>query len=121
MPKRLLPLELTTPTVTVWGRPNGLPIETTHSPGSSWSDRHQSADDDERHYPHDTAHDTAGHVSLSVLAALSRVRTGMSNNEMTCAMPAGRLVEVINTPKTTCTANNTVAAYASEDSRRFGA
>lgn len=42
-------------------------------------------------------------------------------NEMTCAIPAGRLAEVIDKLKTTCTADNTVAAYASEDGRRFGA
>lgn len=60
-------------------------------------------------------------VAVSVGCMLSRVRTGMSNNEMTCAIPAGRLAKVIDTLKTTCTADNTVAPYASEDGRRFGA
>jgi uncharacterized protein (DUF169 family) len=60
-------------------------------------------------------------VAISVGCMLSRVRTGMSNNEMTCAIPARRLSEVIDRLKTTCTADNTVAAYASEDGRRFGA
>lgn len=60
-------------------------------------------------------------VAISVGCMLSRVRTGMSNNEMTCAIPASRLPEVIDKLKTTCTADNTVAAYASEDGRRFGA
>lgn len=60
-------------------------------------------------------------VAISVGCMLSRVRTGMSNNEMTCAIPASRLPEVIDRLKTTCTADNTVAAYASKDGRRFGA
>jgi uncharacterized protein (DUF169 family) len=60
-------------------------------------------------------------VAISVGCMLSRVRTGMSNNEMTCATPASRLPEVIDKLKMTCTADNAVAAYASEDGRRFGA
>ena len=59
-------------------------------------------------------------VSVSVGCMLSRVRTGMSNNEMTCAIPARRLAEVIESLKTTSVADTAVAAYASDDARRFG-
>jgi hypothetical protein len=46
---------------------------------------------------------------------------GMSNHEMTCAITAPRLAEVVEKRQTTCAADNTVAAYAREDGRRFGA
>lgn len=59
-------------------------------------------------------------VAVSVGCMLSRVRTGMSNNEMTCAIPAARLGEVINALKSTAVADTTVAAYASQDASRFG-
>lgn len=58
-------------------------------------------------------------VAVSVGCMLSRVRTGMSNNEMTCAIPAGRLNEVVERLKTHATADNAVAAYASKDAQRF--
>ncbi|MFQ5754925.1 MAG: DUF169 domain-containing protein [Acidiferrobacterales bacterium] len=58
-------------------------------------------------------------VAVSVGCMLSRVRTGMTNNEMTCALPAKRLPEVIERLEATCTTDSTVAEYASEDARRF--
>ncbi len=58
-------------------------------------------------------------VAVSVGCMLSRVRTGMSNNEMTCAIPADRVGEVINLLKSTAVADNAVAAYASRDAARF--
>ena len=58
-------------------------------------------------------------VAVSVGCMLSRVRTGMSNNEMTCAIPANRVGEVINLLKSTAVADNAVAAYASRDAARF--
>lgn len=58
-------------------------------------------------------------VAISVGCMLSRVRTGMSNNEMSCAIPAGRLGEVVERLKTHATADNAVAAYASSDAQRF--
>ncbi|MCI0485583.1 MAG: DUF169 domain-containing protein [Blastocatellia bacterium] len=61
-----------------------------------------------------------GEISVSVGCMLSRVRTGMSNNEMTCAIPARRLAEVVESLKTTSVADTAVAAYASDDARRFG-
>ena len=59
-------------------------------------------------------------VAVSVGCMLSRVRTGMSNHEMTCAMPADRLGEVVELLKSTAVADNAVAAYASRDAARFG-
>jgi uncharacterized protein (DUF169 family) len=58
-------------------------------------------------------------VAVSVGCMLSRVRTGMSNNELTCAIPAKRLREVIDRLKANAAADNAVAAYASTDARRF--
>ncbi|HEX8184118.1 MAG TPA: hypothetical protein VF747_05185, partial [Blastocatellia bacterium] len=59
-------------------------------------------------------------VAVSVGCMLSRARTGLSNNEMTCAIPARRLSEVIHLLKTAAVADTAVAAYASQDARRVG-
>ena len=58
-------------------------------------------------------------VAASVGCMLSRVRTGMSPNEMTCAIPASKLGEVVESLDATCAADGTVATYAAEDSKRF--
>ncbi|WP_260293186.1 DUF169 domain-containing protein [Sedimenticola hydrogenitrophicus] len=58
-------------------------------------------------------------VAVSVGCMLSRVRTGLPNSEMTCAIPGSRLAEVTQMIKTTAVIDGTVANYASEDSRRF--
>jgi len=58
-------------------------------------------------------------VAVSVGCMLSRVRTGMPNTEMTCAIPGARLDEVVQQIKTTTVIDGTVANYASEDTRRF--
>ena len=58
-------------------------------------------------------------VAISVGCMLSRVRTGMPNTEMTCAIPGTRLAEVAQQIKTTAVVDGTVAHYASEDTRRF--
>jgi len=58
-------------------------------------------------------------VATSVGCMLSRVRTGLPNSQMTCAIPARRLPEVVQRLQTTCSADTTVAAYAAEDGRRF--
>jgi len=60
-----------------------------------------------------------GEVAVSVGCMLSRVRTGMPNTEMTCAIPGARLQEVVQKIKTTGAIDGTVAGYASDDSRRF--
>jgi uncharacterized protein (DUF169 family) len=58
-------------------------------------------------------------LAASVGCMLSRVRTGMPSTEVTCAIPAGRLLEVIDRVRATALADATVAAYAAEDARRF--
>ena len=58
-------------------------------------------------------------VAVSVGCMLSRVRTGMPNTEMTCAIPGSSLADVVQKIKTTGVIDGTVANYASEDSRRF--
>ena len=58
-------------------------------------------------------------VAASVGCMLSRVRTGMPSTEMTCAIPAGRLAEVVDRLRGTERADATVASYAAEDARRF--
>ena len=61
-----------------------------------------------------------GQVTLSVGCMLSRVRTGMPNTEVTCAIPGTKLKEIVSKLKTTCGADKAVATYAAEDARRFG-
>jgi len=51
--------------------------------------------------------------ALSVGCMLSRVRTGMSNNEMTCALPFDQLAEVIESLQAVCESDHMVAGYAS--------
>ena len=59
-------------------------------------------------------------VAISVGCMLSRVRTGMPNTEMTCAIPGARLAEVVDALRNAAGADKTVAGYASEDGKRFG-
>ncbi len=58
-------------------------------------------------------------VAASVGCMLSRVRTGLPNGQMTCAIPAASLTDVIDRLRTTSVADKAVAAYAAEDARRF--
>lgn len=60
-----------------------------------------------------------GQVALSVGCMASRTRTGMSNTEMTCAIPASRLGDVIEKLVVGCGADRAIAAYAAEDANRF--
>jgi uncharacterized protein (DUF169 family) len=60
-----------------------------------------------------------GEVAASVGCALSRVRTGMSANEMTCAIPGGQLADVLAKIQENATADTAVARYAAEDAKRF--
>ena len=60
-----------------------------------------------------------GQVAVSVGCQLSRVRTGMPNAEMTCAIPASKLAEVVGRLRETARADNAVARYAADDARRF--
>ena len=56
---------------------------------------------------------------MSVGCMLSRVRTGMSNNEVTCAIPASRVSELIERLRAARVADNAVAAYAADDFQAF--
>jgi uncharacterized protein (DUF169 family) len=60
-----------------------------------------------------------GTVAASVGCALSRVRTAMKPDEMTCAIPAVQLGEVVDALRQTVQADAAVATYAGEDKRRF--
>src|SRR5215510_10591488 len=57
--------------------------------------------------------------AASVGCALSRVRTGMPPTEMTCALPASQLPDIVASIKRNAEADATVARYAAEDARRF--
>jgi uncharacterized protein (DUF169 family) len=61
----------------------------------------------------------SGQVAVSSGCMLSRVRTGMSNSEVTCALPAMRLGELVTRLKRAQAADMKVAAYAAEDAKRF--
>lgn len=61
----------------------------------------------------------AGVVAVSSGCMLSRVRTGMSNNEVTCALPAAQLGPLIARLKKAQAADRQVAAYAAEDAKQF--
>jgi uncharacterized protein (DUF169 family) len=58
--------------------------------------------------------------AASVGCALSRVRTGMPPTEMTCALPASQVAEIVESVKRTADADAVVARYAADDARRFG-
>ena len=61
----------------------------------------------------------AGEIAISVGCMLSRVRTGMSNNDVTCAIPFGKLSALLDRLAVANAADMKVAAYASEDTKRF--
>lgn len=61
----------------------------------------------------------AGEPAISVGCMLSRVRTGIANGEMTCALPAARLSEVVDALRRNAETERTVAAYAAQDAARF--
>jgi uncharacterized protein (DUF169 family) len=60
-----------------------------------------------------------GVTAISVGCMLSRVRTGMSNNEMTCAIPAARLGEIVEALRRNAGIDRAVAEYAAADASRF--
>jgi len=57
--------------------------------------------------------------AASVGCALSRARTGMSAQEMTCALPGARLEELTEAIVAAAAVDTAVAAYAGADARRF--
>ena len=58
-------------------------------------------------------------VAASVGCALSRSRTGMRPEEMTCVIPGARLAELVETLEATVGLDRAMASYASADSKRF--
>jgi len=56
--------------------------------------------------------------AASVGCALSRVRTGMAPEEMTCALPAAGLEDAVGRIATAAETATAVARYAAEDGRR---
>ena len=60
-----------------------------------------------------------GIIAVSTGCQLSRVRTGMSNAEMTLAIPASRIAEVVERVEATSACDNIVARYAANDAARF--
>jgi uncharacterized protein (DUF169 family) len=60
-----------------------------------------------------------GEVAISVGCMLSRVRTGMSNNDISCAIPWAILPELLDRLRLAVAADERVAAYAAAASKRF--
>ena len=60
-----------------------------------------------------------GMIAASTGCQLSRVRTGMANGEMTLAIPASRIAEVVEKVEATAAIDNVVARYAASDAIRF--
>ena len=60
-----------------------------------------------------------GETAISVGCMLSRVRTGMGNGEMTCAIPARKLGETVAALRRNAETERMVAAYAAADAARF--
>ena len=58
-------------------------------------------------------------VAASVGCALSRARTGMHPEELTCVIPGNRLQEVITALESTVGLNRSMANYAAKDAQRF--
>jgi len=59
-------------------------------------------------------------VAASVGCALSRARTGMRPEELTCVIPGRRLEEVVTALEATVGLNRAMANYAASDAQRFG-
>lgn len=58
-------------------------------------------------------------VAASMGCALSRARIGMSDDEMTCAVPAGRIDELLEGLRSVSRADEAVVGYALADKARF--
>ena len=58
-------------------------------------------------------------VAASMGCALSRARIGMSDDEMTCAVPAGRITELLEGLRMVRRADEAVVGYALADKARF--
>ncbi len=60
-----------------------------------------------------------GKVALSMGCALSRARTGMGDDELTCAIPPGQLAEIVANLVGVVGADKQVVGYAHADAARF--
>jgi uncharacterized protein (DUF169 family) len=60
-----------------------------------------------------------GEIAVSVGCVLSRARTGMRADEMTCALPAARLGEIVAAVEAATDLDRAMARYASADAQRF--
>jgi uncharacterized protein (DUF169 family) len=60
-----------------------------------------------------------GKPAASVGCALSRARTGMRPEEMTCALPVAQLAGIVASIEKTAEIDSGVAKYAADDARRF--
>ena len=58
-------------------------------------------------------------AAASVGCALSRARTGMTPDEMTCALPASELESIVTAVEKAAATDQEVARYAASDARRF--
>lgn len=61
----------------------------------------------------------SGEVAASVGCALSRARTGMTSEEMTCALPAAKLASLVSAIEAAAELDRAMARYAGEDAKRF--
>ena len=59
-------------------------------------------------------------IAVSVGCTLSRLRTGMADHELTCALPATRLPELVAALRRLREANTAAAEFADQDMKRFG-
>jgi uncharacterized protein (DUF169 family) len=62
-----------------------------------------------------------GEIAASVGCALSRARTGMRSDELTCALPASRLAEIVPAIEAAADLDRAMASYAGADAQRFDA
>lgn len=60
-----------------------------------------------------------GQIVASVGCALSRARTGMRPEDMTCAVPANRLGELVDALEAAATLDRMMASDAAADAKRF--
>ena len=60
-----------------------------------------------------------GQVTVSFGCALSRQRTGMSENDLTCAIPSDQLEGIVVRLRDVCQADHAVESYAAADASRF--
>jgi|SRR5689334_369799 uncharacterized protein (DUF169 family) len=60
-----------------------------------------------------------GEVAASVGCMASRTRTGMPSTEMTCAIPASKLADVVASVERNAGADAAIAQYAAQDAQRF--